>query len=119
MIYSLLIWPGALLFAPLTGIFAITVGPNVKYAKTYACWSRFAGVAILTMIIIYCVHGADSSSDVQYLLSCMCASQLYQLWTVDIYIAHIESARITRGWDGLTSCLYVSNDKKAYNSDVN
>lgn len=116
VILPLSLWPGALLFAPLTGIVAILLGPNALYAKVYAGWSRLAALSNITLITMFATSKGLPSYTVYFIIA-MSASRLYQCLVVDIYIAHIESMRFSRGWDGLMSSLYAANDKKYHMTD--
>jgi hypothetical protein len=39
-------------------------------------------------------------------------SRIFQCLFVDLYIAHVEKLRYTRGWDGLHTSLFKTDDSK-------
>mgnify|MGYP003386718537 CR=1 FL=1 len=112
IILVMTIWPGALIFSPIMGIVATTLGPSVKYARAYALWSRFAGISDITMVAIYVQFHSSTANLVGYTVLFLSLSRALQCYLVDLYIAHIEEMRWGRGWDGLSTCLYVTKDRR-------
>jgi hypothetical protein len=107
-----LIWPGAVVLSPLTGLISILLGPSGRLARIHASWSRLAVIndAIIFAIFLYKKHNAPNYFG--YIIGVLLGSRAVQIFAVDFYIAHIDQIRWTRGWDGLVTSLYADNDKK-------
>ena len=112
MILIISVYPGALVLAPLAGIFATTLGPNAKYAKAYSIWSRLAVLSMICTLLIYISFANDVNLDTGYVVAYMILARIIQCFLIDYYIAHIERMRWGRGWDGLSTCLYVTKDHR-------
>ena len=104
-------WPGALLISPMYGLVTTALGGAVVYARPYAVWSRLAGISTIVMCIIYAQYSQYIPLYVAVIVAYMTLSRLFQCALIDIYIAHMEAIRYTRGWDGLSSCLYNAKDQ--------
>ena len=84
-----------------------------------AYWTRLSSLSILIIISLYTIfvipynpfsnEGRDLLFDV---LITLVISRVIQLLLIDQYVAHIESTRWTRGWDGLMTSLFVTTDNK-------
>jgi hypothetical protein len=111
VILPIIIFPGALLFSPLSGIVAVLLGPSGGLARIHACWSRLALISNAVVISIFVAKGRDNTT-IAYIVGCLAGSRVFQCAIIDLYISHIEQIRWTRGWDGLVTSLYADNDKK-------
>jgi hypothetical protein len=117
VILIMAVYPGALLLAPLSGIFATALGPNAKYARAYSVWGRLAGVSCVVVLLIYISFAENISIITGYVVIYLVFSRILQCLLVDIYVAHIEKMRWGRGWDGLSTCLYVTKDHRFTGSE--
>lgn len=107
--------PGALAFGPLSGVYAIVLGPSAYLSRVHACWLRLSGVSTIVIIGIFAAYSyvfAGTSPYVLYLVIALSCSRGFQIFIIDLYIAHIERMRWSRGWDGLPTSLYVTEDNK-------
>ena len=109
------VWPLATIIAPIMGLIAIFLGPSGNLARVYALWTRLAGINNIIMTVFF----------IQY-ISYFLKANIFSPWDfisysiiramqtllVDLYIAHIEKIRYTRGWDGLHTSLYKAKDHK-------
>lgn len=112
IILILCLWPGALLIAPIFGIVTSSLAPSVKFARAYAVWSRLASISNVTMVAIYVKFFSNITVYVAGIIAYMAVSRVIQCVLIDIYIAHAEAIRYTRGWDGLCSSLFVTEDRR-------
>ncbi len=113
-ILILSVWPGAVLLAPITGLVAMFLGPSGALARVYALWSRLAGVnnvIILFFFLRYYDYFYASYGSI-YPVLLLTSSRAFQCLFVDLYIAHVEKLRYTRGWDGLHTSLFKTKDNK-------
>lgn len=115
MLYLMLgVWPLAMIITPLLGVFAIMLGPSGTLTRIYAMWNRLTGVNNLIILVVffqhyqYFTHLAITTYP-PILYTC---SRALQCLIVDQYIAHIERLRYTRGWDGLHTSLFKTQDNK-------
>ena len=108
------LWPGALIIAPIFGMIAIGLGPNGLLARMYACWLRLATFSTAVIVSFYLVYEVDFIVNyyVGWLVAGLGCGNLIQLLVIDLYIAHVERVRFTRGWDGLATSLSVTQDVK-------
>jgi uncharacterized membrane protein len=111
VILPIVIFPGALIFSPVSGIVCILLGPSGNLARIHAVWSRLALISTIVVICIF-VTRAPHNATVAYIVGALAGSRIYQSLFIDLYISHVEQIRYTRGWDGLVTSLYADNDKK-------
>lgn len=112
MILIVTVWPGALTIAPIMGLAMVILGPSGTLARMYALWSRIAGINS-AMVIWSLVYYYDYFYTVEgsfYAMLTLPSSRAVQCVVVDLYIAHIEKLRYTRGWDGLHTSLFKTQD---------
>ena len=90
------------------------LGPSVTLAKSYASWLRvtFINSAILIWVIIINYSQLFELQGQLYPFFILLSSRVFQMLTIDIYIAYIEKIRYTRGWDGLQTSLYKTRDRR-------
>ena len=100
-ILSMLIWPGALVLAPLYGLYAVILTPNGRFARQYSCWSRLAFFSLITLYSVYLSFVRHAPLEVLWYLLALTASRVMQIVLVDLFIACHENRRVNRGWDGL------------------
>jgi hypothetical protein len=103
-------WPGAMLIAPITGFAAIALGKMGTVPRMYSVWSRLATISFVNVVWIYLRKRDNAVGYLGLFLLAMGLSRLFQNYAVDIYIAHAESLRRTRGWDGLSTSIVVAQD---------
>ena len=107
-----IIWPGALIAAPISGLMCVLLGPSGKLSRIHASWSRFAIISDIVVVIVLIKKHFNTPPYLVYLVGALLASRIVQCVIVDMYIGHVDSIRWTRGWDGLVTSLYAENDKK-------
>jgi hypothetical protein len=114
LIIVMSIWPGAFLLAPLMGLSAIMLGPSGTLARSYALWSRLAAInnALMIFFTFKFFELYSNSPGSFYLIIAVTTSRVFQCQLVDLYVAHIERLRYTRGWDGLHTSLFKTKDNK-------
>jgi hypothetical protein len=114
LIIVMSIWPGAFLLAPLMGLTAIMLGPSGTLARSYALWSRLAAInnALMILFTFKFFEFYSNSPGSFYLIIAVTTSRVFQCQLVDLYVAHIERLRYTRGWDGLHTSLFKTKDNK-------
>ena len=100
-ILSMLIWPGALLFAPLYGLYAVILTPTGRFARQYSCWSRLAFFSLITLYSVYLSFVRHAPLETLWYLLALTTSRVLQILLVDLFIASHENRRVNRGWDGL------------------
>jgi hypothetical protein len=108
------LWPLALIITPLMGVFAIMLGPSGTLTRIYAMWNRLAvvnNIIIISVFLQYYTFFNDLAITTYPPIMYMCSRGL-QCLMVDQYIAHIERLRYTRGWDGLHTSLFKTQDHK-------
>jgi hypothetical protein len=112
MILMLAVWPGALFIAPLMGLVTVVLGPSGMLARMYAMWSRIACInsAMVLLSLFYFFSYYYNVPGSIYGMLVLPSSRFFQCLIVDQYIAHIERLRYTRGWDGLHTSLYKTQD---------
>jgi hypothetical protein len=112
MILMITVWPGALFIAPIMGLVTVILGPSGTLARIYAMWSRIAGInsAMVVWSLLYYFNYYYNVPGSIYSMLILPSSRLVQCLLVDLYIAHIEKLRYTRGWDGLHTSLYKTQD---------
>jgi hypothetical protein len=112
MILMIAVWPGALFIAPIMGLVTVILGPSGTLARIYAMWSRIAGInsAMVVCSLLYYFNYYYNVPGSIYSMLILPSSRLVQCLLVDLYIAHIEKLRYTRGWDGLHTSLYKTQD---------
>lgn len=109
------LWPGAFILAPISGMIAIVLGPSSTLARIYAMFSRLAGINNLVLIAVVIQFSSYYLSIDQFSIwpvVALTSGRLFQTFMVDLYIAHIEKLRYTRGWDGLHTSLFKTRDNK-------
>jgi len=113
-LWILSIWPLAIIITPLMGLIMMILGPSVTLAKSYASWLRvtFINSSILIWVIIINYSQLFKLQGQLYPFFVLLSSRLFQMLTIDIYIAYIEKIRYTRGWDGLQTSLYKTRDRR-------
>ena len=109
------VWPLATIIAPIMGLIAIFLGPSGNLARVYALWTRLAGINNVIMTVFYIQYisyflKANNFSPWDFISYSIIRA--IQTLLVDLYIAHIEKIRYTRGWDGLHTSLYKAKDHK-------
>jgi hypothetical protein len=109
------VWPLATIIAPIMGLIAIFLGPSGNLARVYALWTRLAGINNIIMTVFYIQYisyflKANNFSPWDFISYSIIRAM--QTLLVDLYIAHIEKIRYTRGWDGLHTSLYKAKDHK-------
>lgn len=102
---SMLVWPGALICAPLFGLYATILTPTGRFARQYACWSRLACFSICTLFAVFLSFVKHAPFETLYYLLGLTTSRIIQIALVDLYIASHEDRRVSRGWDGLFTNL--------------
>lgn len=110
----ILVWPFAIILAPLSGIVAIMLGPSAYLARIYCMFSHLAGInnIILFVTLLQNFDYIDAEPFSVYPLFFLSCSRLFQCLFIDLYISHIERMRFTRGWDGLNTSLFKTTDYK-------
>ena len=110
----LLVWPFAIILAPLSGIVAIMLGPSAYLARIYCMFSHLAGInnIILFVTLLQNFDYIEAEPFGVYPLFFLSCSRLFQCLFIDLYISHIERMRFTRGWDGLNTSLFKTTDHK-------
>jgi hypothetical protein len=116
LILVICVWPFAFVVAPLMGMTAVLLGPSGSLARSYGLWSRLAAINN-SLMIFFTIKYYDYYSNLNgpgswYLIVAVSASRVFQCTFVDLYIAHIERLRYTRGWDGLNTSLFKTKDNK-------
>jgi hypothetical protein len=112
IILMLAVWPGAVVLSPLTGVICVLLGPSSRLSRIHASWSRLAILSDIIILFVYIYKKDNAPSYFGYIIGCLLGSRLIQTFAVDVYTAHIDQIRWTRGWDGLVTSLYADNDKK-------
>ena len=112
MILIILVWPGALTIAPIMGLIMVILGPSGTLARMYALWSRIAFInsAMVILSLVYYYDYYSNIANSYYPMLLLPSSRVFQCLVVDLYIAHIEKLRYTRGWDGLHTSLFKTQD---------
>jgi hypothetical protein len=114
LLLTTLLWPGAFLIAPISGLATIILGPSSSLARVYAWWSRLAAINNLLLlqatIDFHTYYEFTTGSFYPVIL--ISSSRLLQCLCVDLYVAHVERLRFTRGWDGLHTSLFKTRDNK-------
>lgn len=112
MILITLVWPGALTIAPIMGLIMVILGPSGTLARMYALWSRIAFInsAMVIWSLVYYYDYYSNIANSYYPMLLLPSSRVFQCLVVDLYIAHIEKLRYTRGWDGLHTSLFKTQD---------
>ncbi|KAJ1426222.1 hypothetical protein B484DRAFT_85851 [Ochromonadaceae sp. CCMP2298] len=105
-------WPGAIVMAPVTGVVALVLGPSGTLSRIYALWCRLSGVNNLIMLIVFFTYFDyfKSLPISTYPMLIYTVSRVLQCLLIDLYIAHIEKMRYSRGWDGLHTSLFKTKD---------
>jgi hypothetical protein len=114
MILIATVWPGALVIAPVMGLAMVILGPSGTLARIFALWSRIAGINSV-MVVFVLVHYYDYFYNVSlsvFPMLLLPSSRALQCLIVDLYIAHVEKLRYTRGWDGLHTSLFKTKDNR-------
>jgi hypothetical protein len=109
------LWPGAFIIAPIFGMIAIVLGPSSTLTRIYAMFSRLAGINNLILIVVvikYSTYYLSISKFSIWPVVALTSGRLFQTFAVDLYIAHIEKLRYTRGWDGMHTSLFKTRDNK-------
>lgn len=104
------VWPGALLVAPVSGFASLTLGSMGTLPRVYSVWSRLAIISYLNLVWIFLTRRNNAPGYTLLVLVGMGISRFLQCSFVDLYIAHLESLRRTRGWDGLPTSLVIARD---------
>jgi hypothetical protein len=104
-ILGMVVWPGALICAPLFGLYATILTPTGRFARQYSCWSRLACFSIGTLFVVYLSFVNHAPIETLWYLLGLTTSRIIQIALVDLYIASNEDRRISRGWDGLFTNL--------------
>ncbi len=110
----LLIWPLAVVISPILGFASSAIVGDVMLARVYSSWLKLS--FINTSILIGLGYQSLSSNkdstweSVTVYVWSQFASKVVQWLLCDLYVAHLENARWTRGWDGLSTSLYSSRD---------
>ena len=106
-----------MIFAPVFGFYAIVLGPSGFLSRLHAGWLRLAFVSSCCLLIIFSVFQRiylsaiyEGITFVYYLAVSVVCSRALQICFIDLYIAHVERIRWTRGWDGLCTSLYITED---------
>ena len=110
-VVMLLVWPFALLMAPLSGIKCVILTPLGQVARRYRCWSSYVNITSIAMVSIYWQFFADTPRYYLYFVVSLLLSRFCQHFLIDIYIETQEDKRASRGWDGLfTSVTHSEYD---------
>jgi hypothetical protein len=118
------IFPFAVVISPILGVASILLQDG-QISRVYNSWLRLSfintivllvtGFASLTQYGLLDHQGYQSSWNTNN-LALLAFGQLFckllQLFLCDLYVAHIDAARWTRGWDGLSTSLYASPDRR-------
>lgn len=109
-----LIWPGSLILSPILGLMAMMLGPHAILSRIYSIWLRLSFLSVIVTIANY-VYYLSNFSQVPYayyIIVALGMVTMLQVLVIDLYIAHVDRMRWTRGWDGLTTSLFVTQDNK-------
>jgi hypothetical protein len=106
----LLVWPFAIVITPLLGFTVLLFGSIGNWPRVYSGWSRVTVFPIVTMVYTYNLYPANARAYTVYFLGAVIFSRAFQCVFIDLYIAHLECYRRTRGWDGLSTSLTVAKD---------
>ena len=114
LLIIILVWPLAIMWAPLSGLIAIMLGPSASLARQYCMFSHLAGINNTILFITFVNNLPFFSAQVFgiYPVIFLSGSRLFQCMFIDLYISHIERLRYTRGWDGLNTSLFKTVDHK-------
>jgi hypothetical protein len=115
--------PFALVYTPIAGIIIFSSsGMKTSYLKVFAAMVRvsFVNIILLTSYFLAFVSADLSVNDrnssppnvTQDLIVFYQCSHMALLLFTDQYIAFVERIRWTRGWDGLTTSLFVTQDNR-------
>jgi hypothetical protein len=101
-----LVWPGALIMAPLMGLRVMILNSTGTIARQYVCWSRFACINCIMMVVIYLkwTENANTFLNIPILIA-YAGSRLFQNYYFDSLIATTENVRTSRGWNGLHTSI--------------
>jgi hypothetical protein len=62
------------------------------------------------MVYTYYLYPANARAYTVYFLGAVISTRAFQCVFIDLYIAHLECYRRTRGWDGLSTSLTIAKD---------
>jgi hypothetical protein len=110
LILIYLLPPLAVIIPPFTGMYCLLFdNMSTVLLRIYANWSRLALIPTISVVFFSIFAKVTEKSPYFWqLTSILIASRIGQNFLVDHYIAHVESMRLTRGWDGLYTSLYPS-----------
>ena len=96
---------------------ATLVADSVVPIKMYGVASHLAGINVILILYYYFLYssyftlaGTLGGKYAILPVVLLAASRIFQCLTIDNFIAHFESLRFTRGWDGLSTSLFKSKD---------
>lgn len=99
------VWPGALIFAPLVGLYVVILNSTGTVAREYVCWSRLAICNALSMTATYILWSENAKAINVPIIVLYACSRFFQNYYFDHYIATVEVKRSSRGWGGLYTSL--------------
>lgn len=67
-------------------------------------------ISLIAVVWIYVAKNAAYEKGVGYLIGVLVGSRVIQCYFVDYHVALIEKIRRTKGWHGLSTSLYVTED---------
>ena len=117
------VMPFAIIYTPVAGIIIFS-SSSVKttYLKVFASMVRvsFVNIILLTSFFLSYVSpdlrlndkSSDAANFVQDIVLVFQCSHIALLVLTDQYIAFVERIRWTRGWDGLSTSLFVTQDSR-------
>jgi hypothetical protein len=99
--------PLALVLPPFIGAYCILLGrTSTELCRVYANWNRLSLISV-SIILFFTLNVLNSNTTYfPYLTGTLIACKVGQNFFVDHFIAHTESKRMSRGWDGLHTSLY-------------
>ena len=119
MLLIILLWPGAVIFACSSACLSYLVKTKAKHLRMSAGWTRLGAIPNMVIVVLYIAQVLPSdpfgNAAGRLLFDVMLAllvSRVIQLALIDQYVAHIESVRWTRGWDGLVTSISLTQDNK-------
>lgn len=108
------VYPLAWLLSPIFGIATAVLRPSSTLARIYVQYSRLASINNIVLILIM-IQFFDYYYQAYFSIwpiIALTAGRTVQTLIIDVYIAHVEKMRYTRGWDGLQTSLFKTKDHK-------
>ena len=115
-----LVWPGAAFFSIFGGILVHSSELKTNQIRMYSSWSRLFVVPILLLTIFYFyfnIQGLSVTETAQQkgmllidIIGLMALSRALQIVITEQYIALVDRIRLTLGWDGLMTAIFMTKD---------